>query len=78
LLASAAPSDKVLSFAQAICGCTRPPSPQSIEAMTVSGLTASAKRMLDRDFRREIAKRSMACGTTRCPTSKSWRLSKGV
>ena len=36
LLASAAPSESALSFAQAICGCTRPPSPQSVDAITFS------------------------------------------
>ncbi len=36
LLASLAPSVKAASFAQAICGWTRPPNPQSVPAITFS------------------------------------------
>jgi hypothetical protein len=42
-LAKAAPSHRTRSFANAICGCTRPPRPQSVLAMTLSRPTASAK-----------------------------------
>jgi hypothetical protein len=36
LLASAAPSASARNFAQAICGCERPPKPQSVPAMRFS------------------------------------------
>ena len=45
-LASAAPAASASSFAHAICGCTRPPRPQSVEAMTRSRPTRSAKRRI--------------------------------
>jgi hypothetical protein len=41
-VASRAPSDNTLSFARAICGCTRPPRPQSVPAITFSRPTAFA------------------------------------
>ena len=34
--AIAAPCCRTLKFAHAICGCTRPPRPQSVPAMTFS------------------------------------------
>ena len=40
LVAIAAPWASVSSFAQAICGCTRPPRPQSVAAMTFSRPTS--------------------------------------
>ena len=43
-LASAAPSDNARNFAQAICGCVRPPNPQSVPAITCSGPTSLANR----------------------------------
>jgi hypothetical protein len=45
-VASLAPAARAWSFAQAICGCTRPPSPQSVEAMAFSRPTALAKRTM--------------------------------
>src|SRR5437762_8181850 len=45
-LASAAPWASASSFAQAICRWTRPPRPQSVEAMTRSRPTRSAKRRI--------------------------------
>src|SRR5690606_13408333 len=44
--ASRAPSARVSSLAQAICGWIRPPSPQSVEAMTRSFPTAFANRSM--------------------------------
>jgi hypothetical protein len=41
-VASRAPSDNALSFARAICGCTRPPRPQSVPAITFSRPTTFA------------------------------------
>src|ERR1700720_3664480 len=45
-LASAAPCTNASSLAQAICGWIRPPRPQSVEAMTRSRPTRSAKRRI--------------------------------
>lgn len=41
-LASPAPSVMARNFAQAICGCKRPPKPQSVPAMTFSLPTSAA------------------------------------
>ena len=45
-VASAAPATSASSLAQAICGWTRPPRPQSVEAMTRSRPTRLAKRRM--------------------------------
>ena len=45
-VAIAAPSASVFSFAQAISGCTRPPSPQSVPASTFSRPTSFANRTI--------------------------------
>jgi hypothetical protein len=67
LLASAAPSESARSFAHAICGCTRPPRPQSVLAITFSRPTRLAKA------RMRSATRS-GCSTTSVRGSQRHRI----
>src|SRR5690606_22029697 len=59
-----APSVSASIFAHAICGCTRPPRPQSVEATTFSGPTTEANASMR-------SATSSGCSTTlvECPTT---------